>query len=141
MHTSPASGTVPLAVQWVRLDPGCEALAATKVLQPEAAWALQLERSQDVTAQSAAVQGLAALQPTTYGVVNALRACLDNPNVYCRCVATGLSVTITTLIGFDALGVGHGGAAPFASHASAVLCRAVPCCAVLLAPNSLVRTL
>ena len=88
MHTSPASGTVPLAVQWVRLDPGCEALAATKVLQPEAAWALQLERSQDVAAQSAAVQGLAALQPTTYGVVNALRACLDNPNVYCRCVAT-----------------------------------------------------
>ncbi len=34
--------------------------------------------------QSAAVAGLAALRPTTYGVVNALRACMDNPAVYCR---------------------------------------------------------
>ena len=44
-------------VQWVRLDPHGESLAATAVLQPEAMWAAQLERSRDVVAQSAAVAG------------------------------------------------------------------------------------
>ena len=44
-------------VQWVRLDPHGESLAAAAVLQPEAMWAAQLERSRDVVAQSAAVAG------------------------------------------------------------------------------------
>ncbi|KAK9825158.1 hypothetical protein WJX81_006717 [Elliptochloris bilobata] len=71
-------------VQWVRLDPHGESLAPAAVLQPEAMWAAQLERSRDVVAQSAAVAGLAALRPITYGVVNALRACAGNAVVYCR---------------------------------------------------------
>ncbi len=44
----------------------------------------QLERSKDVAAQSAAIAQLAALRPTSYGVVNALRACMQHAATYCR---------------------------------------------------------
>ena len=72
-------------MEWVRLDPGSELIAEVELRQPEAMLAAQLERSKDVQAQSAAVAGLAAQRPVTYGVVNALRACMQNSNVYCRC--------------------------------------------------------
>lgn len=71
-------------VEWVRLDPHGEALAAVRIAQPEAMAAAQLERSKDVAAQSDAIVQLAALRPTTYGVVNALRNCLRDPATYCR---------------------------------------------------------
>ncbi len=71
-------------MEWVRLDPHGEALAAVRIAQPEAMAAAQLERSKDVAAQSEAIAQLAALRPTTYGVVNALRNCLRDPATYCR---------------------------------------------------------
>jgi hypothetical protein len=80
-----------LPVEWVRLDPNSESLAAVRVLQPESMLAAQLERCKDVVAQSAAVAGLAAVQPATYGVVNALRACVLNSNTYCRCAGTKIA--------------------------------------------------
>lgn len=76
-----------LPVEWVRLDPGSELLAAINLRQPEAMLAAQLERSKDISAQSAAVAGLAAQRPVTYGAVNALRACMQNSGVYCRCTS------------------------------------------------------
>lgn len=79
-----AGEALGLPVEWVRLDPNGELLAAARVLQPEHMLAAQLERFKDVVAQSAAVAGLAALRPTTYGVVNALRACVLSPTTYCR---------------------------------------------------------
>eukprot|EP00884_Botryococcus_braunii_P001118 jgi/Botrbrau1/11006/Bobra.101_1s0004.1 len=75
-------GAPRLPVQWVILDPQGESLALARVLQPENMWAAQLERSRDVVQQSAAVAGLVALSPTTYGVVNSLRACLCNRHVF-----------------------------------------------------------
>ena len=75
-------------MEWVRLDPGSELIAEVELRQPEAMLAAQLERSKDVQAQSAAVAGLAAQRPVTYGVVNALRACMQNSNVYCRCLTS-----------------------------------------------------
>jgi hypothetical protein len=69
-------------VQWVVLDPQGESLALARVLQPENMWAAQLERSRDVVQQSAAVAGIATLSPITYGVVNSLRACLQNRNIF-----------------------------------------------------------
>lgn len=80
------AGAPRLPVQWVMLDPQGESLALTRVLQPENMWAAQLERSRDVVQQSAAVAGLASLSPSTYGVVNSLRACLFNRNVFSRCL-------------------------------------------------------
>lgn len=71
-------------MQWVILDPQGESLALARVLQPENMWATQLERSRDVVQQSAAVAGLVTLSPTTYGVVNSLRACLCNRHVFPR---------------------------------------------------------
>ena len=72
-------------MEWVRLDPGNELIALIRLRQPEVVLAAQLERSKDVLAQSAAIVGLAAICPVTYGVVNALRACMQNSNFYCRC--------------------------------------------------------
>ena len=72
-------------MEWVRLDPGNELIALIRLRQPETVLAAQLERSKDVLAQSAAIVGLAAIRPVTYGVVNALRACMQNGNFYCRC--------------------------------------------------------
>ena len=71
-------------MEWVRLDPGSELIALIRLRQPEAVLAAQLERSKDVLAQSAAITGLAAMRPVTYGVVNALRACMQNSSFYCR---------------------------------------------------------
>ena len=71
-------------MEWVRLDPGSELIALIRLRQPEAVLAAQLERSKDVLAQSAAITGLAATRPVTYGVVNALRACMQNSSFYCR---------------------------------------------------------
>lgn len=53
-------------------------------MQPEVMAAAQLERSKDVAAQTAAIAQLAALRPTSYGVVNALRACMQDVATYCR---------------------------------------------------------
>ena len=55
------------------------------LVQPEVMAAAQLERSKDVAAQSAAIAQLVALRPTSYGVVNALRACMHDAATYCRC--------------------------------------------------------
>ena len=71
-------------VQWVQLDPQGESLACTCLLQADWMWAAQLEQSKDTAAQSAAVAGLAALQPTTYTVVSALDHCLQDDQVYPR---------------------------------------------------------
>ena len=69
----------------MRLDPHGECLCQIRLAQPEAMLAAQLERSKDVAAQSAAVAGLASAQlPPSYGVVNALRTCLQDPAVYWR---------------------------------------------------------
>ncbi len=83
-----------LPIEWVRLDPHGELLAATHVAQPEFMLAAQLERSKDVVAQSAAVAGLAAARPITYGVVNALRACVLNGAIYCRCAAAAAPLAV-----------------------------------------------
>ena len=77
-------------MEWVRLDPGNELIALIMLRQPETVLAAQLERSKDVLAQSAAIVGLATIRPVTYGVVNALRACMQNSNFYCRCRALQL---------------------------------------------------
>ena len=71
-------------VQWVEVDPQLETLASVCLLQPDWMWAGQLERSKDTAAQSAAVAGLAALQPTTYTAVSALEHCLQDDQVYPR---------------------------------------------------------
>ncbi|CAL8462796.1 g2329 [Coccomyxa elongata] len=73
-----------LPVEWVRVDPHGESLAAVEVRQPEVMAAAQLERSKDVAAQTAAIAQLVALRPTSYGVVNALRACMQDAATYCR---------------------------------------------------------
>lgn len=49
---APAGAAQQEPVQWVRLDPHGESLAAAAVLQPEAMWAAQLERSRDAVAQA-----------------------------------------------------------------------------------------
>lgn len=54
------------------------------LVQPEVMAAAQLERSKDVAAQTAAIAQLVALRPTSYGVVNALRACMQDAATYCR---------------------------------------------------------
>ena len=77
-----AAGDLP--VWWVRLDRFGEWLADTRVLQTEQMWALQLQRGRDVAAQAAAVAGLAAMRPATFGAANALQACLQNPSIFCR---------------------------------------------------------
>lgn len=71
-------------MEWVRLDPGSELIALIRLRQPEAMLAAQLERSKDVVAQSAAIAGLLAVRPVSYGVVNALRACMQSSSVFCR---------------------------------------------------------
>lgn len=71
-------------MEWVRLDPHGESLAAVRLAQPEVMAAAQLERSKDVAAQSAAISQLGALRPATYGVVNALRICMQDTATYCR---------------------------------------------------------
>ncbi|KAK9854442.1 hypothetical protein WJX84_004440 [Apatococcus fuscideae] len=99
-----------LPVWWVRLDRFGEWLADTRVLQTEQMWALQLQRSRDVAAQAAAVAGLAAMRPATFGAANALQACLQNPSTYCRvrmdaAVALGDMADVRTnnLMGLQAL--------------------------------------
>ena len=72
-------------MEWVRLDPSSELIALIRLRQPEAVLAAQLERSKDVLAQSSAVAGLATIRPVTYGVINALRACMQSGSFYCRC--------------------------------------------------------
>ncbi len=84
-------------MEWVRLDPGSELIAEVELRQPEAMLAAQLERSKDVQAQSAAVAGLAAQRPVTYGVVNALRACMQNSSAYCRCLTACRTPSSTCL--------------------------------------------
>ena len=71
-------------MEWVRLDPGSELIALIRLRQPEAMLAAQLERSKDVVAQSAAIAGLLAVRPVSYGVINALRACMQSSSVFCR---------------------------------------------------------
>ena len=77
-------GAGDLPVWWVRLDRFGEWLAETRVQQNEQMWALQLQRGRDVAAQASAVAGLAAMQPSTFAVANALQACLQNTSTYCR---------------------------------------------------------
>ncbi|KAK9859317.1 hypothetical protein WJX84_011010 [Apatococcus fuscideae] len=76
------AGHLPL--WWVRVDRFGEWLADTRVLQGEQMWTLQLQRGRDVSTQAAAVAGLAAMQPATFGIANALQACLQNPAIFCR---------------------------------------------------------
>ncbi len=59
-------------------------MACLSLVQPEVMAAAQLERSKDVAAQTAAIAQLVALRPTSYGVVNALRACMQDAATYCR---------------------------------------------------------
>lgn len=92
LTTCAGVGAQQLPVEWVRLDPHAESLCSVALAQPEAMAAAQLERSRDVVAQSVAVAGLAAPgAPHGYGVVNALRACLNDAGVYCRCGAPACS--------------------------------------------------
>ncbi|KAJ9505028.1 hypothetical protein QJQ45_021513, partial [Haematococcus lacustris] len=73
---------------WVSLDPAADWLCGGTVLQPEACWLAQLDKSRDVVAQSQAVQALASLagsfERPSLGAVQALAACLRNTRMFCR---------------------------------------------------------
>ena len=93
----------------MRLDPGSELIALIRLRQPEPVLAAQLERSKDVLAQSAAIAGLAAIRPVTYGVVNALRACMQNSSFYCRCACCALLSELAELMLMPSLYSAHKG--------------------------------
>ena len=69
-------------IKYVRVDPEFDWLARVAVVQTEGSWIAQLHDSKDVVAQSQAIEGLAALKPTTFKVVNALTLCLRNRKVF-----------------------------------------------------------
>ncbi|CAI0547843.1 unnamed protein product [Linum tenue] len=77
-----ASSESPLS--WIRADPEMEYLAEIHLNQPVQMWINQLEKDEDVVAQSQAIVALSSLPQLPFSVVNALSNVLSDSKVFWR---------------------------------------------------------
>ncbi|CAN1317677.1 Transcription initiation factor TFIID subunit 2 [Linum perenne] len=69
---------------WIRADPEMEYLAEIHLNQPVPMWINQLEKDEDVVAQSQAIMALSSLPHLPFSVVNAMNNLLSDSKVFWR---------------------------------------------------------